>query len=51
MSNGQRYRRSFVRRVAAWIVCGPLGHAWAGVADVAAAVLAARRASARRRRP
>jgi hypothetical protein len=38
-----------LRRLAAWLVCGPLGHAAAGVADVAAALWAARRERARRR--
>jgi hypothetical protein len=39
-----------VRRLAAWLVCGPLGHAVAGVADVVALVWAARRERARQRR-
>jgi hypothetical protein len=50
MGAEERYRRPIVRRLAAWIVCGPLGHAWAGAADVAAALLEARRARVRRRR-
>jgi hypothetical protein len=37
-------------RIAGWLLCGPLGHAWAGVADVAAALLAARREARARRR-
>jgi hypothetical protein len=37
------------RRLAAWLICGPLGHAWAGVADFAAALAAVRRERARRR--
>jgi hypothetical protein len=37
------------RRIAAWLVCGPVGHALAGVGDVAAALLAARRERSRRR--
>jgi hypothetical protein len=44
MDDVQLYRRGMRRRFAAWLVCGPLGHAWAGVADVAAALAAARRA-------
>jgi len=49
MGARQRYRREMLRRLAAWLVCGPLGHAAAGVADVAAALWAARRERARRR--
>ena len=46
----QRYRRAMRERIAGWLLCGPLGHAWAGVADVAAALLAARREARARRR-
>jgi hypothetical protein len=36
------------RRFCAWVVTGPLGHAWAGVADLAE--LALRQAFSRRAR-
>jgi hypothetical protein len=38
-----------LRRLAAWLVCGPLGHAAAGAGDVVAALRAARRQRVQRR--
>jgi hypothetical protein len=37
-------------RLAGWLICGPLGHAWAGVADLVEAVAGARRAARAARR-
>ena len=46
----QRYRRGMRDRLTGWLICGPLGHAWAGVADLVEAVAGARRAARRRAR-
>ena len=43
--------RSVVRRLATWLVCGPLGHLAAGVLDVAAALVKARRGPDRATQP
>jgi hypothetical protein len=39
-----------LRRLAAWLVCGPVGHGVAGIVDLAAVVWSARRARRRRAR-
>jgi hypothetical protein len=47
MGGPSRYKRRMRRRFAAWLVCGPLGHLWAGALDWAVLFVRWRRAQLR----